>query len=122
MVLESFPDRPLTMPEAGEIELSDAFETVRPVAVFDLDGSDHVIVGALVLVTTEEAIGVGYDMTADGWTIVARRGGVMDPHRTPAKNLGDDLRQWGMETQPWAEEGRAGLLLEAMGAAATDES
>lgn len=113
MKLTSLPGRPLELDELREIEESGQLRAVLPAAVFDLEGSDHRLVPAAVLVT-DWVVAVGYD--GAGWTRVERERAAdegADLERQ-ARAMNRRLREWAEETgQRWAEPDGADSLLSA---------
>lgn len=114
MRLTSLPARPLELAELRDLDESGRFRTVLPAAVFDLEGSDHTLVPAAVLVT-DAVVAVGYD-DEDGWTRVEREPAADDEAdlERQARAMNQRLREWAESTgQRWAEPDGAGSLLAA---------
>jgi hypothetical protein len=115
MRLDSLPARPLELSELRTLEESGRFRTVVPVAVFDLEESDHRLVAAAVLVTESVVLAAGYDHDS-GWTVVERADAPGSDADLEAQvlDLNPVLQQWAAETgQRWAQPDGGSALLEA---------
>lgn len=115
MKLGSLPNRPLELSELRDLEGTEQFTTVLPVAVFTLHEAEYKLVAAFVAVTEKKAVAIGYD-TDEGWTKVATNDTPETKREleSAARGLNNVLRDWAQKTQQaWAEPDGTGALLEA---------
>lgn len=114
MQLSSLPDRPLELAELQELNESGRFRAVFPAAVFDLEGTEHKLVPASVLVTEGRVVAAGYDF-ADGWTRVdaVDAAEADEDLKRQVERAGQALQSWARETeQRWTAPDGADALLE----------